>query len=156
MNGWMTSKGKYTENQVNNNLYLLDKKSEVMSCHICRVALLGVWLFMILGTNLESLAKLSHCSIICKHLGYHSHVHLSDVLWRKHSIWGQKPCVFTPSHFFTFYVALHHHLTSGNLYPMIWKCGWKGPPTLVVWDKLKIGVERLWKSLGAVKRCKVR
>lgn len=108
-----------------------------------------------LGSNLGSLAKLSPCSVICKHLGCHSHVHVNDVLWGKHCIWGQKPYVFIPSHCFTFYVALHYHLTSGNLHRIIWRCGWKGPPTLVVWHKLKIGVERLWKSRGAMEPCKV-
>lgn len=38
MNVWMTSKSPYTENQI----ALVDKKSEVMSCHVLSVAFLDV------------------------------------------------------------------------------------------------------------------
>ena len=113
LTGWMTSKGQYKENHMN---YNLSTEQEIRSHELPYTwdSILGC-LTTDLRSNVESLAKLSHCSIIWKHLHCPSHVHIGEVLWGEHWIWVHKPWVLIPFYHLTFRVALHDHLISWNL-----------------------------------------
>lgn len=114
MNEWMTSKGKYTENEIS----LVDKKSEVMSCPILSVALLCIWLFLILDLTWKVWPS-------CPLLYYLQALELSltcpccwGVMWRTSDL-GAEDLGSHPYHNLTFHVALHDHLTSSNLHLVI-------------------------------------
>ena len=93
---------------------LLNKKSEVMSCHILRMAFLGIWLLILdltwkawlsclIALLFESIWIVSHMSMLVKCYGENTESGCRN------------PGSSSPFHYLTFHVALHDHLPSWNL-----------------------------------------
>lgn len=92
---------------------LLNKKSEVMSCHILRMAFLGIWLLILdltwkawlsclIALLFESIWIVSHTSMLVKCYGENIESGCRN------------PGSSSPFHL-TFHVAFHDHLPSWNL-----------------------------------------